>query len=432
MIKTVFPVDSLKGTLTVPGSKSHTIRALLIASLAEGESIIRAPLDSADTRSCIDVCRALGAEIEESHESLEEPTEGAEAPEEVVWRIKGIAGKPVAAEEPIDVGNSGTSLYLGASVAALAEGRSLFTGDEQIRSRPVQPLLDALNGLGADADCKEKPGLPPFTIHGPLRGGKTSIECHTSQYLSSLLLALPVAEGFSDIAVPLLNERPYVDMTLAWLDRQGIRYEREEYHRFRIPGGQAYQGFDARIPGDFSTATFFLCAAAVTGSTITLENLDMNDAQGDKEVAEILGRMGCAVTMEKNRITITGKQMSGRTIDLNAIPDALPALAVTACFATGTTELVNVPQARLKETDRIAVMREELIKCGADIEERPDGLVIRYSPLRGGTIDSHGDHRVAMSLAVGALAAERPIAIHRAEAVSVTVPDFFPLLTSLY
>ena len=232
--------------------------------------------------------------------------------------------------------------------------------------------------------------------------------------------------------MPLLNEKPYVEMTLAWLDRQEIRYERKGYEHFTIYGGQKYSSFETTIPGDFSTATFFLCAAAITRSTITVKNLDMNDAQGDKEVAEILARMGCAVTLEEHSITITGKKMRGRKIDLNAIPDALPALAVTACYAEGTTELVNVPQARLKETDRIAVMNAELSKCGAEIEERPDGLVIRRSPLNGGTVESHGDHRIAMAMAVGALGASRPIAIRNAEAVEVTVPEFFPLLTSLY
>jgi 3-phosphoshikimate 1-carboxyvinyltransferase len=417
MIQTVVPVEKLSGSLTVPGSKSHTIRALLIASLADGESIVHSPLDSADTRSCLTVCRALGAEI------LEETDR---------WLISGTSGKPVAPEEAIDVGNSGTSLYLGAGAAALAEGRTVLTGDEQIRKRPIQPLLDALTGLGADAESKKSNGCAPVLIRGPVKGGKTSIECPTSQYLSSLLLSLPLAEGDSVIDVPLLNEKPYVEMTLAWLDRQEIRYERKGYEQFTIFGGQRYSSFESTIPGDFSTATFFLCAAAITGSTITLNNLDMSDAQGDKEVAEILARMGCLVTIQERSITITGKKMRGRRIDLNAIPDALPALAVTACYAEGTTELVNVPQARLKETDRIAVMREELSACGAEIEERPDGLIIRHSPLKGGTVESHGDHRVAMALAVGALGADRPVAIHNAEAVGVTVPEFFPLLTSLY
>lgn len=417
MIQTVFPVESLEGSITIPGSKSHTIRALLIASLAEGESLLSSPLDSSDTRSCIALCRALGAEITE---------------EDSAWRVQGTGGIVKPVEDEIDVGNSGTSLYLGAGAAALGKKKIVLTGDEQIRSRPVQPLISSLSDLGADAVSVKKNGSAPVRIKGPLKGGKTRIECPTSQYLSSLLLALPLAEGDSEIEVPLLHEKPYVEMTLDWLDRQGIRYENDGFARFRIFGAQRYSAFESLIPGDFSTATFFLCAAAITGSTITLENLDMNDPQGDKEVAEILARMGCAVTIQKKAITISGKAMEGRVIDMNAIPDALPAMAVSACYARGTTELVNVPQARLKETDRIAVMREELSKCGADIEERPDGLIIRHSPLKGGTVWSHRDHRIAMAMAVGALGAERPIAIRDAEAVAVTVPQFFPLLRSLY
>ncbi len=420
MTETVFPVRGLKGEITIPGSKSHTIRALIIATLAEGESILRQPLDSADTRSCIDVCRALGAEIE------------TENGEEDLWRVQGTGGALTTPSDEIDVGNSGTSLYIGAGTAALADSSIRFTGDAQIRSRPVQPLLEALKDLGAETESKKKNGCAPFSVKGPLKGGFTSIECPTSQYLSSLLLSAPLASGDSEITVPLLHEKPYVEMTLDWLDRQKIDYMNHDFRVFTVRGNQHYSSFDESIPGDFSTATFFMCAAAITGSSITLHNLDMKDPQGDKEVADILASMGCSVKKNDHRLTIQGKPMNGRKIDMNAIPDALPAMAVTACYAEGTTELVNVPQARLKETDRIAVMCRELKKCGADIEERPDGLVIRHSPLKGGNVESHGDHRVAMSMAVGALSAKRPIAIENAEAVAVTVPEFFPLLTKLY
>jgi len=407
----------LAGRVLIPASKSHTIRALLIATLANGKSTIRNPLDSADTRSCISVCRAFGAEIGEGDGLL---------------TVKGVGGRLRTLKEPIDVGNSGTTLYLAAGIAALGRGMVTFTGDEQIRSRPFGPLLSSLADLGAETRSIEGNGRAPATIRGPLTGGRTSIECTTSQYLSSLLLAAPLATGPSEIEVPLLNERPYAEMTLKWLDEQGIRHENEDFRRFRIDGGQHYRPFDRQIPGDFSSATFFLCAAALTASTLTLEGLDMSDSQGDKEVVHILERMGCRVHYEASELTITGPaRLRGCEIDLNATPDALPALAVTACFAEGTTRLVNVPQAREKETDRIAVMHEELEKMGAAVTELPDGLIIEGSPLRGAEVNGHGDHRVVMSLAIAGLGAEGTTAVETAEAATVTFPGFFGLLDSV-
>jgi len=433
----------LSGTVKVPSSKSHTIRALLIATLASGKSTIRRPLDSKDARSCIHACRLLGAEIDE----VRGAGDGA-PPTELV--VRGVAGSPQVPEDVIDVGNSGTTLYLAASIAALAPGWTVFTGDKQIRRRPIRELLQALESLGARAFTTRDTDAAPVCIQGPLTGGRATVSCPTSQYLSSLLLAAPLATGTSEIRVPLLHERPYVDMTLWWLDGQGIRYDREDYGRFTIPGGQAYHSFDAAVPGDFSSATFFFCAAAITGSTLEFEGLDMSDPQGDKEVLEILSEMGCRVDTvpvdaASQRLRVSGPDgaLTPGTFDLNNIPDALPALAVAACHADGETRLVNVPQARLKETDRIAVMAAELAKMGAAVEELPDGLVIRgraqagagsvgrRAGLRGAAVDSHDDHRVSMALGVAALGAEGPTEISGWEAAEITYPNFFSELRRL-
>jgi 3-phosphoshikimate 1-carboxyvinyltransferase len=337
----------------------------------------------------------------------------------------------------IDVGNSGTSLYLLSGIAALQPNYVVFTGDSQIRSRPAAPLLDSLNDLGARTLSSRGNGAAPYLVGGPLSGGKTEIACPTSQYLSSLLLAAPLATGDTEIVITLLNEQPYAEMTLSWLDNQGIEYVNEDFERFAIPGGQRYRSFSRPIPGDFSSATFFFCAAAVTGATVRIDGLDFDDSQGDKAVVDILERLGCAVERSSEYSIIRGRPMKGCEIDLNATPDALPALAVTAAFAEGTTKLVNVPQARLKETDRITVMREELTKMGASVEELPDGLIIHgrprseKPPLKGAAVDGRGDHRVVMALAVGALAAEGATEIDTVESVDVTVPGFFDLLESI-
>jgi 3-phosphoshikimate 1-carboxyvinyltransferase len=434
MTKEIRP-SKLRGRVSVPASKSHTIRAVLLASLAEGESTVTGPLDSADTRSCVTACRTLGALIEE----------GADG----TLMITGMGGRPApppghtGGPVEIDAGNSGTTLYLAASAAALADFPVIFTGDDQLRSRPTGPLLRALHDLGAEAVSLDLSGNPPIRVRGPLRGGETSVECPTSQFLSSLLIAVPLAEGNTEITVPLLHEKPYVDMTLAWLRELGIELERDGYRRFTVPGKQGYRSFQKTVPGDFSSATFFLCAAAVTGSDLLIEGLDMGDTQGDKRVVDMLAEMGCPSEAVEDGLLVRGSEASARglraaELDLNDTPDALPALAAAACYAVGETRLVNVPQARLKETDRITVMREELAKMGADIEELPDGLVIRGRgpgngpvPLHGAKLDGRGDHRAVMALSVAALAAAGPSLIDTAETVNITFPGFFAVLDAL-
>ena len=407
--------SAIGGTVRIPGSKSHTIRALAIATLAEGTSHIYEPLDSLDTQACAAVCRGLGARIRMGDD----------------WLVEGTGGHPACPDNVLDVGNSGTTLYITLSMAALTNGWSVFTGDEQIRSRPAAPLLEALRGLGAEAMSTRGDGRAPLLIRGPLWGGKVAIECPTSQYLSSLLITCPLADGEAEIDVLRLNESPYVEMTLGWLDEQGIQYEREGFERFAVPGGQSYKAFQKPIPADFSSATFFLCAAAITGAEVTLLGLEKGDTQGDKAVVDYLAAMGAEVEWIDGGVRIRGRALTGVELDLNATPDALPAMAVAACFAEGETRLVNVPQARIKETDRLAVMREELAKMGASIEELPDGLVIQGGGLKGAAVEGHSDHRVVMALAVAGLGAEGTTEITTAEAAAVTFPTFVELMNSL-
>lgn len=405
----------IAGTVDIPGSKSHTVRAVAIAALAEGTSTIRQPLVSADTEAAVRVYRALGAAIETGE----------------AWTVQGVGGHVDAPEDVVDVGNSGTTLYVALASACLGAGYTVFTGDDQIRRRPAGPLLEALEDLGATALSTRGNGCAPLVVRGPLTGGRVSIHCPTSQYLTSLLLSCPLAQGDTEIEVPLLNEQPYVQMTLDWLDRQGIRYEAEGLQRFRIPGGQGYRGFDRSIPADFSSATFFLCAAALGEGEVLLRGLDMGDSQGDKAVVEMLRAMGADISETPEGLRVRGCGLHGAELDLNATPDALPALAVTAALADGETRLTNVPQARLKETDRLAVMARELQRLGGSVTELEDGLVIRGGNLSGGHVDGHADHRVVMALAVAGLYTDSPLTISTAEAIGVTFPSFVELMASL-
>ncbi|MDR2760094.1 MAG: 3-phosphoshikimate 1-carboxyvinyltransferase [Spirochaetaceae bacterium] len=440
----------------IPASKSHTIRRLLIAALGEGVSEIAYPLDSLDARSCAAVCRALGAEIaeERSADSLCANPPDGEGKKLVRWTVRGIgAGGTHGAFPPAacDVGNSGTTLFLALAAAALGKVPVTFTGDEQIGRRGAGPLLDALAGLGVRVASKN--GCTPITVEGPWQGGRVQLPCPTSQYLSALLLAAPLAPAgtLTEIDVPLLNEKPYIELTLSYLKAQDIPFEgKEDFSFFRIPGGGRYRPLNGPVPGDFSSAAFPAAAAAISGGPADLLGLDPADPQGDKAFFDILARMGCTITWTKATpatpeggtglagdawlltVSRTGP-LRGGEFDLNAAPDLLPALAAAACFAEGKTALVNVAHARIKETDRIAVMARELGRLGAVCEERPDGLIIYGTggPLSGGVVDGRGDHRVVMALAAAALGATGPVEIAGAESAAITYPGFLEIVNDV-
>jgi 3-phosphoshikimate 1-carboxyvinyltransferase len=418
-MKLIVRKSRLKGTVAIPGSKSHTIRAVAIASLAAGQSLIHDPLDSSDTQAAVDCYRALGAVIEISD------------PE--VWKITGAGGKIAAPREIIDVGNSGTTLRIAMGSAALIEpGRTItFTGDEQIQTRPVGPLIDSLNDLGAKCVSLKNNGKVPIEITGKLAGGKTTIAASTSQYLSSLLLCAPLASEDTEIDVSLLNEPGYVQMTLDWLDKQHIEYENQQMLKFKIKGNQSYEAFDAKIPADFSSATFFLCAAALAADEVTLLGLDFADSQPDKAVVDYLRAMGADISVGPNSVTVGAARLRGAELDMNKTPDALPAMAVTAAFAEGTTKLLNVPQARSKETDRIKCMAEELKKTDIDVEELPDGLIIHGGRPKPAELHGWADHRIVMALSLAGLNLDGQSSIDTAEAISVTFPDYVELMKSI-
>jgi 3-phosphoshikimate 1-carboxyvinyltransferase len=418
-MKLIVKKSRLKGTVSIPASKSHTIRAVAIASLADGTSLIHNPLDSSDTSAAVDCYRALGADIDTSNSKL--------------WKVAGTAGNVATPRETIDVQNSGTTLRIALGSAALAPpGRgTTFTGDEQIRSRPVGPLLESLNELGATCVSLNNNGKAPIRVTGPLTGGKTSIAAFTSQYLSSLLLCAPMAPKDSEIDVTVLNEPGYVQMTLDWLDKQQIEYENDNMRKFRVRGNQRYKSYEGAVPADFSSATFFLCAAALVGDEVTLLGLDFADSQPDKAVLEYLQAMDANIRIGDGSITVNASPLHGTEIDMNKTPDALPAMAVVGAFAEGTTKLLNVPQARTKETDRIKCMAEELKKMNVEVEELPDGLIVGGGNPKPAALHGWGDHRIVMALSVAALLLDEPSVIDTAEAMKVTFPQYAQLMREL-
>ncbi|MGA1874338.1 MAG: 3-phosphoshikimate 1-carboxyvinyltransferase [bacterium] len=414
----VHKTDTLAGEISIPGSKSHTIRGVVLAALVEGISRLQNPLDSSDTQAAFEAVKALGARINDSN------------PQE--WIIEGFGRSPRPPEGPLNMLNSGTSTNLIASVAALGDFELIIDGDVSIRRRPVQPLLDALRQLGAEAESIQNNQCPPLRMKGPLQGGRVDVECRSSQYVSSLLITCPLLPQDTEIFVYHLCEVPYIRMTLDWLSALGIRLQQEGYTSFQIPGRQLYQPFNRVIPADWSSATFPLCAAAMLeGSDCLVKGLDSNDSQADREVVNYLRKMGAEIEMTEHGIRIRGRDLHGVELDLNNTPDALPAMAVTACAARGVTRILNVAHARIKETDRLQVMTEELRRMGARIQEMDDGLIIEQSRLKGCSVHGHHDHRVVMSLSLAGMIAEGITQIDTAESIRVTFPDYISLMQNL-
>jgi 3-phosphoshikimate 1-carboxyvinyltransferase len=411
--------SSLHGEITVPGSKSHTIRAVLLAALADGVSVIRNPLNHGDGKSALNSARAFGAEI----------TEKAG-----VWTVKG-AGKAKLPDNVIDCGNSGTTTNFTIALASLCEGYTLITGDEQIRRRPVAPLVSAINELGCNAFlCRPGTDAPPVVVGGKIRGGEAHLSGFNSQFVSALLLAAAIADGDTVIYVETPLEKPYLQMTLDWMRRYGVLAECSgDYTRFAVHGGQSYHATDSVIPGDWSAAAFPLVAAVCTPSVLMINGVDFDDVQGDKVIVDHLLAMGADIVKERTRnrlIVRGGKKLSGgATINLNDTPDMLPSLAVAAAYAEGTTTFTGLAHVRVKETDRVAVMEKELNKLGVQVQTGADTMTIYGGePLTGAAVESYGDHRVAMALAVAGLFAEGGVRVRVVECIPVSFPGFFELL----
>ena len=410
--------SKLQGTIKIPPSKSHTMRAILFASLANGQSMIHNYLHSPDTEAMISACRQMGAQITVSQDLL---------------IIVGVNGKLKTPDNIIDAGNSGQVLRFIGAIAGLTPAFTIITGDHSIRSnRPIEPLLEGLRGLGATALSSKLNGYAPIMVQGPLLGGTTHLDGTDSQPVSGLLIAAAFAPKESTINVNNPGEKPWIDLTLSWFDRLGIKYKHTDYKQYIIYGHSKYDGFEYHVPGDFSSCAFPLAAAIITNSCITLENLDLDDSQGDKALINTIQAMGGLIAIDKNNKSINTHGLGnflGQEIDINNYIDALPILAVLGCFAQGNTIITNAAIARKKESDRLATITQELRKMGADIEEYEDSLKITCSPLTGAQVDSYNDHRIAMALTVAGLTTKHPTRVNNVECISKSYPNF---LTSLH
>lgn len=417
---TVFPTPELGGVVIAPPSKSYTHRAMVISSLAKGKSVVKSPLASGDTLSTIKACVAFGADIKQKKS----------------WFITGTGGKLNTPDNVIDVENSGTTIRFMTAVAALAPGATILTGDQSIRRRPMDPLLQALRQLGVEAFSTQD-NTPPVVIRGGgLKGGKVKIRGDiSSQFISGLLIVSPYSRKNVTIEIlGKLRSAPYIEMTLELLSIAGAKLDYpKELQQFFIQGNQIYSPIEFKVPGDFSSASYMLAAAALTKSKAKVKNLPIESKQGDRQIIDILKEMGSHIKALKNEVIVEGgAPLTGTEIDASDIPDLVPTLAVLATVAKGKTIIKNVPHARYKETDRLKAPAIELKKMGAKIKELPDGLIIEgIKQLKGARVHGYFDHRMIMALAVAGLVAKGKTIIDTAEAVNISFPEFVKSMQKL-
>ena len=414
--------ESLKGDVCAPPSKAYTQRMLIAASLSCGTSKISGPLVSDDTEAALRAVKALGAKVTVAEDC---------------WRVEGA--QPLrGAKAPIDCGESGATLRFMVPVAALAPESSVFVLGKSLEKRPIEPLLQSLKQLGAEARHQRLGGKASIVVQGGgISGGKTVIRGDvSSQFISGLMFACPMARTDTEIIlITSLESKGYVKMTRVVLAEHGVKLHiSEEFNRIHIPSNQAYKPCDHRGPGDFSSAAFLLAAAAITNSEVNVKNLSYETEQGDKAVLEILKRMGVngKVCPDHVEVESKGGLLKAVNVDARDIPDLVPVCAVLACYAKGTSKIHDAYRLRYKESDRLLSLYLELKKMGANIAIDEGSLAVKGPcALHGAVIDPHDDHRIAMACAVAALGASGETRIQNAECVRKSYPKFFNDLRAL-
>lgn len=414
LIKTKKYIDAV---IEAPPSKSYTNRALLIAALADGRSVLKNALFSDDTLYMISALKKFGIKIE---------TKGKDF---VVHGKSGSLSKP---KSKIFVGNAGTTMRFITTLASLSQGETLITGSARMQQRPIKDLINALEQIGVKTESNG--GCPPVKIQGgTFNGGSLRLKGNvSSQYLSSLLMCAPYAKRAITISISgTLASKPYIDMTLSIMKDFGVNVKNSNYKKLVIGNKKKYISRVYKIEGDASNASYFFAAGAITKGKVMVKNINPSSKQGDIKFVEVLRRMGCGLRKGRNFIEVRGHSLRGIDADMNKMPDIVPTLAVTGLFAGSNTVIRNVPNLRFKETDRLRALAFELRKIGANVEELQDGLKIRRKRLRKAVIETYNDHRIAMSFAVAGLAING-IRIKNPGCVNKSFPDFWKKFSELY
>ena len=402
--------STISGRIVCPSNKSYTHRAIFLASMADGKSMIKNILKSGDTNATVNACRNFGVEIKEIGNSM---------------AVKST-GELKLQNNTIDAANSGTTIRIVTAISALLDDEIVLTGDSSLKKRPMQPLLDALGSLGAK--CNSSAGKPPITVSGRIKGGKVTISGNiSSQFISAMMIIAPKLENGILLNIKgKLVSKPYVDATIISMKKFGVNVRTEiPYKKYVIPS-QNYKSTAFTVPSDFSSLALLLSASVLVGENLTIE-ISLGDMpQADEAIIDILEILGVIVTLDKNTIKIKSpKKLNGGKFDLSNSPDLIPAIAILALKASKPIEIFNVKHARYKETDRIAILARELSKLGIKVVEKNDGLVLKKSgSLTGANLNSENDHRLFMAFCIAGMYIGDCTVSHP-ESVKISYPDFF-------
>lgn len=420
---TIQPVACVNGTINLPGSKSVSNRALLLAALAHGTTVLTNLLDSDDVRHMLNALGALGVQYVLSADRTQ-------------CEVTGIGGplSTTESELALFLGNAGTAMRPLAAALCLGKNNIVLTGEPRMKERPIGHLVDALRQGGARIDYMEQENYPPLRLHGGFIGGRVDVDGSvSSQFLTALLMTAPLASQETIITIKgELVSKPYIDITLNLMKVFGVEVENQRYQQFIIRANQTYHSpGHYLVEGDASSASYFLAAAAIKGGTVKVTGIGRNSMQGDIHFADVLEKMGATITWGDDFIACTRGELNAIDMDMNAIPDAAMTIATTALFAKGTTTLRNIYNWRVKETDRLFAMATELRKVGAEVEEGRD--YIRITPptqLIHAEIETYNDHRIAMCFSLVALS-NTPVTIIDPKCTAKTFPDYFDRLADI-
>ncbi len=414
---TLKPIKKVEGEVNLPGSKSLSNRALLLASLAKGTTRITNLLQSDDTRHMLNALKQLGIAYQLSEDKTE-------------CIVKGNGG-PISSTIPQEIflGNAGTAMRPLCAALCLGEGKYILTGEPRMKERPIGHLVDALGQAGAQITYLENDGYPPLEIvANGLNGGEVKIDgAISSQFLTALLMASPLAKNDTQITiVGELVSKPYIDITLDIMKKFGVEVENRNYKTFLVKGEQSYQAVEHyMVEGDASSASYFLAAAAIKGGSVKVTGIGKESIQGDTSFANVLEKMGAKVEWGDTYVKVTKNELHAIDMDFNHIPDAAMTIATTALFTEGVTTLRNIYNWRVKETDRLSAMATELRKVGAEVEEGEDYLKITPpKQLKHAQIDTYDDHRMAMCFSLLALDPVS-VTINEPECTAKTFPTYF-------
>ncbi|WP_318488862.1 3-phosphoshikimate 1-carboxyvinyltransferase [Photobacterium leiognathi] len=420
---TLQPIAKINGEVNLPGSKSVSNRALLLAALAKGTTRLTNLLDSDDIRHMLNGLKLLGVNYQLSDDKT-------------VCEVQGL-GHAFSPEQALELylGNAGTAMRPLAAALCLGGGEFVLTGEPRMKERPIGHLVDALRSAGADIEYLENENYPPLKIKGTgLEGGEVEIDGSiSSQFLTAFLMAAPLAKADTVIRIKGdLVSKPYIDITLHIMAQFGVEVENRDYQEFVVKGNQSYVSpGDFLVEGDASSASYFLAAAAIKGGEVKVTGIGKKSIQGDVQFADALAAMGAEIEWGDDYVISRCGELTAVDMDFNHIPDAAMTIATTALFAKGTTSIRNVYNWRVKETDRLSAMATELRKVGAEVEEGEDYItIVPPSNLQHAAIDTYDDHRMAMCFSLVALS-DTPVTINDPKCTSKTFPDYFDKLSAL-